>query len=275
MRIAIIGGAGIMGKWFTRFFSKDGHEVLVIDKDETKLREIKPEPGVTTSNASEAIGGADVVLISVLPGDFEQAIREICPYLRRKQIVADITSVKVQPMAAMHGYAKHGLVLGTHPMFGPHASDICNQNIVLTPTNNAEIALANRAKRYLEARGAHAPMMSPQEHDRMMAVVLGLGHFISLAAADTLLAYCNPQPGVHITSSTYKALLDMINSVISQNPGLTAWLQTNLPAMTEIRKLIVEKTKEWATLIENGSNEELALKVSILDAGLRKLGINS
>ena len=78
-------------------------------------------------------------------------------------------------------------MLGIHPVYGPGARDIVEQNFVLTPTNEKETALAPNTRQYLEARGARVTLMTPREHDKMMAVVLGLSHFIALVSIDTLL----------------------------------------------------------------------------------------
>ena len=251
MRVAIIGGSGEMGRWFASFLLKDGKEVVISGRSESKLREAKRQLGVEVTSSVEAVKSADAVLISVPMESFEEVMKEISPHIQPEQVVVDITSVKVFPVAAMHKHLKTGLVLGTHPLFGPGAKGVANQNFVLTPTNDKERALAQKIREYLETSGARVSLMTPEEHDEKMTVILGLSHFIAIVSADTLLNYDKlEQPGA-IGGITYKVLLTLVESVISENPELYASLQMNLPDVTEIEELFQRKVKEWADLVKN------------------------
>ena len=48
--------------------------------------------------------------------------------------------------------------------------------------------------------------MTPQEHDQMMSVVLGLAHFIAIVSADTLLSFEKFQEMKKIGGTTFKIL---------------------------------------------------------------------
>ncbi len=139
-----------MGRWFANFLLKDGKEVIITGRDERKLLEAKRQLGVdvATDNVA-AIKSADVILLSVPIGNFEEVVKQIGPYVQPKQVVVDITSVKVLPVEAMHKYIKTGLTLGTHPVFGPGARGIANQSFVLTPTSEDERTLAEKVRKYL------------------------------------------------------------------------------------------------------------------------------
>jgi len=182
----------------------------------------------------------------------------------------DITSLKMLPVETMHKHIKKGVVLGTHPVFGPGASDISNQNFVLTPTNEAETALAQKTKQYLEERGARATLMTPREHDEMMAVILALSHFIAIAAADTLLSFDKFQRMKEIGGTTYKVLLTMIESVISEDPELYASLQMGLPNVGEIEELFQKNSKTWGEIVKNKDRQEFVKRMSALRKRLEK-----
>ncbi len=250
MRVAIIGGTGKMGRWLANFLLRDGKEVTVIGRNEAKLREVRQQLGVeATTGFSPAVGNADVVLISVPIDSFEEVVRELAPHLKPGQIIVDITSVKAFPVAVMHQYLKAGSVLGTHPMFGPGARDIHNQNFVLTPTNDAEEQLAGRVKQYLEERGARATLMTPDEHDEMMAVVLGLAHFIAIVSADTLLSFDRFKETAGISGTTYRVLLALVESVLAEDPELYAALQMHLPGMAAIEERFLKNSQRWVDIV--------------------------
>ena len=271
MKVTIIGGSGRMGRWFAGFLLKDGKEVIITGRNERKLLEVKEQLGVeATTSISSAVKTADVVLISVPIDNFEEVVKQLQPYIHSKQVVIDITSIKVSPVETMHKHLKTGLVLGTHPVFGPGARDILNQNFVLTPTNERETALAQKIKQYLEARGARVTLMTPYEHDEMMAVILGLSHFIAIVTADTLMSFDKLKQMKAISGSTYKLLHTLTESVISEDPELYASLQMNLPKSTEIHELFQRNSKTWADIVKNKDRQEFVKRMRALKDRMEK-----
>jgi len=265
MRVAIIGGSGKMGRWFANFLLKEGKEVIITGRNESKLLEAKRQLGVeATTNNVEAVKSADAVLLSVPIDNFEEVVEQVSPYMRPEQVIIDITSIKVVPVETMHKYIKVGLTLGTHPVFGPGAKGIANQNFVLTPTNERETTLAQKVRGYLETRDAKVALMTPQEHDEMMAVILGLSHFIAIVSADTLLSFDRLKQVGAISGVTYKVLLTLVESVISEDPELYASLQMSLPNMMEIEKLFQQRVKTWADLVKNKDRQEFIKRMSAL-----------
>ena len=270
MKVAIIGGSGKMGRWFARHLLAEGDEVVISGRTESKVMEARRELGVDTASSVEAVKDADVILLSVPIDTFEDIVVELAPHTQPEQVVVDITSVKVMPVAAMHRHLKTRLVLGTHPLFGPGAKGITGQNFVLTPTNDEEEALAERVRDYLETRGARVSLMTPEEHDDKMAVILGLSHFIAVVAADTLISSNKVAQPTALGGITYKVLLTLVESVISENPELYASIQMNLPGVAEIEALFQEKVAEWAEMVKNKDREAFIRQMKVLKNRLEK-----
>ena len=259
-----------MGRWFASFLLKEGNEVIITGRNEEKLQEAKQQLGVEVASNVEAVKRADAVLISVPIDNFEEVVEQLCPYTHSGQVIVDITSIKVFPVETMHEHIKTGVVLGAHPMFGPGARSIANQNFVLTPTNEEETALAQKATKYLEAHGARATIMTPHEHDEMMAVILGLSHFIAIVSADTLVSLDGLKQMEAIGGSTYKVLLTLVGSVIAEDPEFYASLQMRLPNMTEIEHLFQRNSKAWADLVKDKNRQEFVSRMNILKDRLEK-----
>ncbi|MBI2850747.1 MAG: prephenate dehydrogenase [Chloroflexi bacterium] len=265
MRVAIIGGSGKMGRWFAGFLSQDGHEVVIAGRNEETLLKVKQQLGVqATTDLPAAVEGAKVVLLSVPIDSFETVVKELKPHLKPEQIVLDITSVKTLPVATMQKHLGDGSVLGTHPVFGPGAKGMRNQNVVLTPTNEKETALAEKVRRYLEERGAKVSVMTPGEHDEMIAIVLGLSHFIAIVTADTLLNFKRLREMAAVAGPTYKVLLTLAESVLTEDPELYAAIQMNLPRMPEIEELFLKSSKTWLDMVKNQDRQGFASRMNTL-----------
>ncbi|TES87556.1 MAG: prephenate dehydrogenase [Dehalococcoidia bacterium] len=270
MKVAIIGGSGKMGRWFARHLLAEGDEVVISGRTESKVMEARRELGVDAASSVEAVKDADVILLSVPIETFEDIVAELAPHIQPEQVVVDVTSVKVMPVAAMHRHLKTRLVLGTHPLFGPGAKGITGQNFVLTPTNNEEEALAEKVRDYLETRGARVSLMTPEEHDDKMAVILGLSHFIAVVAADTLISSNKVAQPTALGGITYKVLLTLVESVISENPELYASIQMNLPGVAEIEALFQAKVAEWAEMVRKKDRGAFIRQMKTLKSRLEK-----
>ncbi len=259
-----------MGRWFAAFLRDEGKEVLITGRDQKKLAEAGRQLGVEVASNLEAVKGADVVVLSVPIDSFESVVREISPALKSGQIVVDVTSVKTAPVDIMHRHLGTYVVLGTHPLFGPGARSIANQNFALTPTNAAEAALAEKVKEYLEGRRGKVSLMTPQEHDDMMTVILGLSHFIAIVSADTLLGSSKLKKMQALGGITYKVLLTLVESVLTEDPELYASLQMNLPHVAEVERLFQSRAKDWADMVESGDRQQFIRRMRALRKGLEQ-----
>jgi len=264
MRFAIVGGSGKMGLWLARLLHEEGKPVLLIGRSEEKLRAVRQQVDVEVTTDIEQVKDVDAIIISVPPDAFESVVQQIAPHINSEQIVVDVTSLKVQPVDIMHRYLTSAVTLGMHPVFGPGAKSPAKQNFVLTPTNEAEASLAEKIKDYLESREARVAIMTPREHDKMMTIVLGLAHFIAIVSADTLLHQDMFQQMKAIGGTTYKVLYTLIESVISEDPGLYASLQMSFPGIREVEEQFLKNATAWADLVKNKDTQAFADRMSAL-----------
>ncbi len=274
MKIAIVGGTGKMGQWFARFFLADGHEVLITGRRQGKLDKVRREIDVAVSTDISEVREAHLIVISVPPDAFEPVVRQLAPHTNEEQVIVDVTSLKAAPVAAMQRHIKAGRILGTHPVFGPGARDMANHNFVLTPTNEAETALAQRVREYLEGKGARVTLMTPEEHDELMTVVLGLAHFIAIVSADTLLGSDRFQQMKEIGGTTYQLLRTLVESVVSEDPELYASLQMNFPGIEGVEARFLANAEAWASLVRNQDRDGFAERLNALKGVLAKTDPN-
>ena len=269
MRIAIIG-AGKMGVWFAKFFLEEGYSVVVADRSKEKLSKLKSEIAVETADFVEAVQNADRVLICVSISAFEAVIKTISPSIREDQVVMDICSIKDFPVKVMHKHIKTGLVLGTHPVFGPGSRGVKHKAFILTPTNAEEKEFAESFKKWLETKKARVFVMPPKKHDELMSVVLGFPHFLGLVACDTILEQADYPETKNVAGTTYRLLLTLAEVTALENPELFASLQLSLPELEKIESSFIEKAHEWLNLIKQKDSAAITSKMEQLKEKLMK-----
>jgi prephenate dehydrogenase len=214
-KVAVIGGQGQMGQWFKRFFESQGLEVLVADVD-------------TPQTSQEVAAQADVVIISVPIPKVAEVAREVAPHLKPDAALLDLTSVKQRPLAAMMA-AFPGEVVGTHPLFGPGVESIEGRTMVLCQGRG------DRWFRWLQdlltQAGARVKITSATEHDRLMAVVQGLSHFMLIAFGTVIRELgVSPEDLEDFSTPTFATLYNLTRHLLNQDAKLYACIQLQNPA---------------------------------------------
>ncbi len=261
-------GAGKMGVWFAKFCKENGERIILSDRKKEKLAKLGKELGVETADFAEATSKANNVIICVAISAFEDVVKQIAPHVHEGQNVLDICSVKEQPVRIMHQYIKKATILGTHPVFGPGSKGVKNKAYVLTPTNAKEQAFAEKYKGWLEKVGARVFIMSPEKHDALISVVLGLPHFVGLVACDTLLEQPDFLETKKVAGTTYRMLFTLAEATALETPDLYANLQTSLPNTGKIEDQFIQKAEEWLNLVKKKDNAAIIGKLEKLKAKL-------
>ncbi len=267
MKTAILG-AGKMGIWFAKFCKENGDQVILADRNLEKLKRLGFELGVETADFIQATKSADRVMICVSISSFEGVVKKIAHAVKQGQPVMDICSIKEFPVKAMHENLSQGLILGTHPLFGPGSRDVKHKTYILTPTNEAEEQYATEFKKWLEKKEAHVFVMTPKKHDELMTVVLGLPHFLGLVSCETLLEQKNFPETKQVAGTTYRMLFTLAEATALETPDLYANLQMNLPEMRRLEDQFIAKAKEWSDLIQKKDPKAIIDRMEQLKAKL-------
>jgi prephenate dehydrogenase len=73
-----------------------------------------------------------------------------------------------------------------------------------------------------------------------------------------------------IGGSTYRVLLTLVESVISEDPELYASLQMNLPKVTEAEDLFQKSSKIWSDMVRNRNRQDFVRKMTSLKERFEK-----
>jgi len=206
--VGIIGGTGKLGGLFKNIFEEEGYEVLVSSRS-------------TSLSKEELIRRSDVVIVSVPIGSTIAVIREIVPFMDEGKLLMDLTSLKIGPIDEM--LKSKADVLGTHPLFAPSIGDIQGQTIIICPERITNKGLYKKINSTLEKKGANIVEMSPETHDKMMAVIQGLTHFSAIVLCHSLKDLdFDIKKSFECTSPVYRLTLDMAGRILNQEPELYA-----------------------------------------------------
>ena len=218
-RVLIIGGAGKMGAWFAQFLSSQGFTVEVADPSDART----PFPRV--ANWSDSKLDHDVIVVATPMKVAGSVLLELAER-KPKGLIVDIGSLKSPLRPGLQRLVAAGCkVTSIHPMFGPDTRLLSGRHIVFCDvgaphaTREARALFASTMAEQLE--------MSVDEHDRLMAYVLGLSHALNLAFFTALAESGELVPRLQkMSSTTFDAQLKVASLVATDNPHLYFEIQT-------------------------------------------------
>jgi prephenate dehydrogenase len=250
IKVTILGGYGGMGRFFAALLQKEGFEVTINGPDELTGKKIAKEIYAEfEKDPIEAVGGADIVIVSVPIKVTLDVIKEIAPHVKKGSLLMDVTSVKEKPCEYMDKYSPAGVeVIGTHPMFGHRVPGLEGQVFILTPVRSKKWLAW--LKDFLAKHKARVYESTPREHDHVMAVVQGLTHFTYISIGKTLADMdFNVRESRKFSSPIYELMLDMVGRIIGQSPELYASIQMSNPQIPHIHKVFLQTAEELSKAV--------------------------
>ncbi|MGD8976286.1 MAG: prephenate dehydrogenase/arogenate dehydrogenase family protein [Gammaproteobacteria bacterium] len=215
----IIGGGGRMGRWFADFLDSQGYRVSIADPSGAGA------PYPARQDWRDGDLKEDMIVVAAPLVASGQILEELAR-LRPPGLVFDIGSLKTPLRAGLGALAAAGCrVASLHPMFGPDTRLLSGRHVIIVDAGCPE---ANREVSALfEATMAERVEMSLQEHDRLMAFVLGLSHALNIAFFTALADSGEDVPHLAaLSSTTFDAQLDVCSKVAGENPELYFEIQS-------------------------------------------------
>jgi chorismate mutase/prephenate dehydrogenase len=209
----VIGGLGRMGEWMSRYLDIVGYQVDVADLAE------KQSPYTRIEDWESSIDDYDVVVVAVTLRPSNAILHRLAE-LRPRGLVFDIGSLKSPMRSGLAALVAAGCrVCSVHPMFGPDEIGLSGRHILFVDVGNSDAL--NAARKLFSHTAADCVNLSLEEHDEVMAWVLGLSHLVNIAFASALAKSGEAVPLLRqISSSTFDAQLKVAAQVVSENPHL-------------------------------------------------------
>ena len=240
-RIVIVGRDGAIAQFFANWLTSLGHSVEGFDRQ-------------TSHRAAEVLPEADLVIVAVPIDRTESVIRQVGPYLTSNTVLADITSIKRQPVQVMLE-AHHGPVVGLHPMFGPTSDSVSNQVLV-----HCGGRLEQQLHWFCDAwigSGGTVLYSNPTEHDHMMATIQAVRHFTTFVFGCHLQAEdVDLNRTLAFSSPIYRLELGMVGRLFAQQAELYADIIFNSEEGLDILRRYHNSFGALLSELEQGNREQ-------------------
>ena len=241
-RALVIGGGGKMGRWFVQFLTSQGFAVEAADPAGT----VAGVPAVADWRASDLTH--DCIVLATPLAATDAILRDLA--LRRPAgLIFDVGSLKSPLRSGLQALKSHGCrVTSVHPMFGPDTELLSGRHVIFVDLGHAE-ALAS-ARALFAPTMAEQVVMSLDDHDRLIAYVLGLSHALNIAFFTALAESGEAAPKLaRLSSTTFDAQLDVAACVAEESPELYYEIQSLNDYGAESLEALVQSVERIRTAV--------------------------
>jgi len=253
----VIGGAGKMGRWFASFLQSQGFAVTVAD------------PAGSVSGCEwlpdwQQARHSYAVTVVAAPLGHTAAILAALSESERFGLIFDIGSLKSPLIPELRALAASGArVTSLHPMFGPDTQLLSGRHVLFLDVGCARAT--EEARQLFASTMAEQIEMDIDEHDRLIAYVLGLSHALNIAFFSALAGSGESLPRLaDLSSTTFDAQLAVAARVAQENPRLYFEIQSLNPhGLAPLEELLaaVERIAEMVR------NRDEAAFVELMERG--------
>ena len=257
----LIVGLGLMGGSYAMALKRLGYTVTAIDKSEESIdyavKNSIIDKGSTTPD-EKLIGEADAVVFALYPKTFVEWIDKYQQYLKPGIFITDVTGVKGCIVYKIQDILRDDVeFIASHPMAGREVSGVKNSsdmifrdaNYIVVPTKkNTDQAVewCMMLGRILGFR--KISVLTPEEHDRMIAYVSQLTHCIAIS----LMTGTDLEHVENFTGDSFRDLtrIARINEnmwselFLMNKDSLISQMDRFIDELTQIRQLIVDNDTE-------------------------------
>ncbi len=148
-----------------------------------------------TTDPAEAAAGADLIVLGTPPAAVGAVAAAMAPGIGEDAIVTDVSSIKAQIVREVRPHLPDpSRFVPGHPVAGTEHSGpdaafatlFVNRRCILTPTDDTDPAAVARVKALWEEAGSAVDLMTPEHHDKVLAITSHLPHLIAYTIVGTV-----------------------------------------------------------------------------------------
>lgn len=221
-KILIIGGAGCVGHFMARLLADAGHAPIIIDQ-------VAAAPGIDQrvmdalalpEQAPELLQAATVLIIALPEDAALQVLERYAGAMPSLRVLVNTCSVQLPFQTRAARLFQHVPSVGLNPMFSP-TLDCRGRPLVLCERSRSEAG--DWFETVLGERGMLITRLTPDEHDRTLAVCQALPHAAILAFAVALQhSECDPALIAALAPPPMQTLLSLAARILQNQPA-TYW----------------------------------------------------
>lgn len=194
----------------------------------------------------ETVSNCDVVILAIPVQFLEKTVQKISATINKSALVIDVSSVKERPVEMMLKHLPQTVeILGTHPLFGPQsgAYGISGLNMVVCPVRIHKVRLRYIVQFLEDELELNLLKRTPEVHDKQMAYVQALTHFIGRAINEIDIPDIEQKTPAYqfllnIKKNLGKDSLDLFLTIERENPYAPQLLDEFLGELKRLRDMI-------------------------------------
>lgn len=218
-RALVIGGRGKMGAWFSDFLASQGFLVTIADP-------VGGLPGFDQlADWQDHPLDSDLIVLAT-PLSATAEILKLLAKRAPRGLIFDLGSLKTPLRAGLDALVSAGCrVTSLHPMFGPDTQLLSGRHVIFIDLGNR--SALEEAQELFAPTMAERVVMDLDEHDRLIAYVLGLSHALNIAFFTALADSGEAAPRLaKLSSTTFDSQLEVASRVASESPELYYEIQS-------------------------------------------------
>jgi chorismate mutase/prephenate dehydrogenase len=218
-RALVIGGCGKMGAWFSEFLASQGFAVAIADPSGSL-------PGFDRVDDWQKDPLDFDLIVIATPLSVTAGLLSALARRAPRGLIFDLGSLKTPLRTGLTALVEAGCrVTSLHPMFGPDTELLSGRHVIFIDLGNADAL--KEAQDLFAPTMAERVVMGLDEHDRLIAYVLGLSHALNIAFFTALADSGEAALRLaKLSSTTFDAQLDVASRVAAESPELYFEIQS-------------------------------------------------
>lgn len=264
-RALVIGGHGKMGGWFAEFLASQGFRVAIADPMGGL-----PVYDILADWQNDALDFDLIVLATPLSATAR--LLEQLAQRAPRGLIFDLGSLKTPLRTGLDALVKAGCrVTSLHPMFGPDTELLSGRHVIFIDLGNPQAL--QEAQELFAPTMAERVVMGLDEHDRLIAYVLGLSHALNIAFFTALADSGEAAPRLaKLSSTTFDSQLEVASRVAAESPDLYFEIQSLNQYGAESLLALQHAVDRLVTAVKTGNAQEFT---AIMNRGRAYLDVRA
>jgi prephenate dehydrogenase len=251
--IAIIGAGGRMGSWITKYFvNNKNFSIKVYDKNMDSIeRQVNIKIEI---DFNMCIKDSDIVILCIPLRISPQMIAECSQKMKPNSVLIDISSIKSKSFKSLAKIQNSISPICIHPMFGPGASHTSRLKTIFIPVRNytKEVEFVRQLFPNFEI----LPIENAIKHDHIMAVVLGLNHYMNIIFADVISSHIYKNLEIY-SGNTFRIQYILAESILNDDIDLLNSLFIENPFIKKEIKNFHKKFLKYSQMVNDKNDKKL------------------